>query len=614
MKKTSGIKAADLLKKKGGLSLIDMAALLIFAVLAVYYFHQCRAASYIVDEGYYLTIPHRFLMGDKPFTEEWHVSQLTALLQMLPFYAFTGLTGGVEGIILWNRYLAVICHLCVSVYLYLHLRKERLAGLFASAMFCSYFCFNIYQLCYNTICVMSLAVLCCILFLKEKPNAFQLVFAGVILSCLVLSEPLLAFIYIFYSVAVIVRAAGLQKGKDWFGGASFLINSRTWRLLSAGIAPCLAGTLFFVFSRESLGEILTVLPELFTDPEYNFSVSSGNMLDPVQIMAVINCYTPYFLCFAAAAFCLCLTVLKKKNRRAGMILAALTTTAAFAISVGNWLFFEDACFLRMYRAVPLLFLGIVCYSYTRNREKKLFVFWVFTLAATLIVDYASAWSIALCAPVAMVPSVLMISRCLRELRSESSAPNKKKKSRRKAGKISVRAVTACLMSVVCSALLTEILWNSLFFDLLVTENVRHPTEVMTEGPLRGLKTTAETKRDYTLTLKDLDVIKENCTGPVYIMGLNSWYYLYLDLPYATFSTWYEDNDWKRQARYFELFEDRVPEYIYIPYADGFNIIGEDKDGRRYDDKIGFLDGLFDYTLTEGRAGSIIHVNGKSQQS
>ncbi|MBQ6066635.1 MAG: hypothetical protein IJK89_07405 [Clostridia bacterium] len=611
MKKTSAGKTADLLKKKDGLTVIDAAALLLFAGFAVYYLLQCRTASYIVDEGYYLTIPHRFLMGDKPFTEEWHVSQLTALLQMLPFYAYTKLTGGVEGIILWNRYLAVICHLCVSVYLYLHLRKERLAGLFASVMFCSYFCFNIYQLCYNTICIMSLTVLCCVLFLKEKPNAFQTVFAGVILSCLVLSEPLLAFLYVFYTAAVIVRAVGLKKGKDRFGGAAFLINSRTWRLLSAGIAPCLAGTLYFVFSRVSLGEIFAVLPELFTDPEYNFSVTSGNMLDPVQIMAVVDCYTPYFLVFAAAAFCLCLTVLKKKNQRAGMILASLTTAAAFAVSVVNWMFFEDACFLRMYRAVPLLFFGIVCYAYTRNREKRLLVFWGSTLVATLIVDYASAWSIALCAPAAMIPSVLMISRYLRELKSEQTAPTKKK-SRDKAG-ISARSVTACLMSVVCCALVTESLWNSVFFDLLVTENVRHPTEVMTEGPLKGLKTTAETKRDYTLILKDLDVIKETCTGPVYIMSLNSWYYLYLDLPYATFSTWYEDNDWARQTRYFELFENRVPEYVYIPKANGFNIISEDKKAYLYDDKIEFLDGLFDYTLTDGKAGFIIHVNGKTKR-
>ena len=35
----------------------------------------------LYDEAFYLTIPYRMCQGDKLFLNEWHVSQLSALLQ-----------------------------------------------------------------------------------------------------------------------------------------------------------------------------------------------------------------------------------------------------------------------------------------------------------------------------------------------------------------------------------------------------------------------------------------------------------------------------------------------------------------------------------------------------
>ena len=36
------------------------------------------------DEAFYLTIPNRFLMGDAPIKDEWHLSQLSGFL-LMPF-------------------------------------------------------------------------------------------------------------------------------------------------------------------------------------------------------------------------------------------------------------------------------------------------------------------------------------------------------------------------------------------------------------------------------------------------------------------------------------------------------------------------------------------------
>jgi hypothetical protein len=66
----------------------------------------------------------------------------------------------------------------------------------------------------------------------------------------------------------------------------------------------------------------------------------------------------------------------------------------------------------------------------------------------------------------------------------------------------------------------------------------------------------------------LDKIKAGPDGPVLITENWSWFYLYLQRPYGTYSTWFPTSNpqyfYKRLDEYYALHEDKLPVHVYIP--------------------------------------------------
>ena len=69
-------------------------------------------------------------------------------------------------------------------------------------------------------------------------------------------------------------------------------------------------------------------------------------------------------------------------------------------------------------------------------------------------------------------------------------------------------------------------------------------------------------------MEDLDNIKarSNPDDPVLILSEFTWMYLYIDRPFATFSTWQPFLEADRLKVYYENNPDRKPKYIYIPWV------------------------------------------------
>ena len=70
------------------------------------------------DEPFYQTIPHRLLMGDALFKDEWHLSLMSSFL-LLPFTAvYTFFAGSTDGIVLAARIFYIVIHCAATVLLY----------------------------------------------------------------------------------------------------------------------------------------------------------------------------------------------------------------------------------------------------------------------------------------------------------------------------------------------------------------------------------------------------------------------------------------------------------------------------------------------------------------
>ena len=83
-------------------------------------------------------------------------------------------------------------------------------------------------------------------------------------------------------------------------------------------------------------------------------------------------------------------------------------------------------------------------------------------------------------------------------------------------------------------------------------------------------------------------------------------YLYLDMPFATFSAWYE-NETVRQHAYWKLTPEHEPDYLYIPFYDCFffSYPGEAEMRMKLEQTLRYVEG----ETTEGKAGYIIKVSG-----
>ena len=128
-------------------------------------------------------------------------------------------------------------------------------------------------------------------------------------------------------------------------------------------------------------------------------------------------------------------------------------------------------------------------------------------------------------------------------------------------------------------------------------SVRDP-QVLQEGPYKGLVCTEPFITVYGRILSDLDMIPKETSPPVYIAANIPFCYLYLDLPFSTYSTLLVYKDFPvRIERYWQLHPEKIPEYVYVPKFDFFT------DTEQY--KAYFLD-KFNCEVTEGEMGYVLH--------
>lgn len=91
-------------------------------------------------------------------------------------------------------------------------------------------------------------------------------------------------------------------------------------------------------------------------------------------------------------------------------------------------------------------------------------------------------------------------------------------------------------------------------------------KTISNGPLKGLKTTIYIEKMYQDMLRDLSIIKAKNDGHVLIIPNREWAYVYLNMPCASFSV--HVADWESLGRsrlpeYYRLHPDKTPRYIYI---------------------------------------------------
>lgn len=606
----------------------DTAAFAVFAFTAVLLCYKATHNLGTPDESFYITIPHRLVLGDALLIDEWHASQFSSFLQYLPVLLYTKLTGSTEGIILFSRCLYLVCQMTVGAFIYRALRKNSiLAGIVSMLLFCLYIPELVMALDYYTENILAAEIICLLLFTSNKRGKLRCFFVGVLTAFAVLAQPFNSLVYFAYCIVFLVFLLRRKRsGADI--SAESLFSVRVWLWMTAGIFTVAAVFSVFLFSMAPAEEILRSLPNIFSGSDHvlPFSERRSDMFTYDVLVKSLFKSAPVLFPASCGILLAMLVDRKKQIHRRGW--AVLCSVAFVAYYAEMFIRIADNYTGVLFRPFPLFIFALECFILTQKKSRKLFSFWSVSLlfAASLgLVSQALDYVGAICFAVAYPADILMIKQFADELKqpetqqvkasSMSSSPREQTKQlseAKSAGKLKNR-LTASVCVILTAALLLGTAADigvglvSPFIERRAMQSVfgesGDSSIKLSDGPMKGIKIPADKALQYESIRRDLDIIKRDSDGPVLIAGLIPWCYLYLDKPYATFTSWYITSEWNMYNGYYKE-TGNTPSYIYIPdtlfYWAGSN-------PETTNETLAFFSGMFKYEKYRGESGYILRV-------
>ena len=610
----------------------DCAALVLFIGIGSYLTWVLPRGISPIDESFYFSIVHRQFLGDRLLIDDWHVSQLSSVLQLFPYWVFTRLTGGTDGLILFFRQLYLFVDGILYWFFYARFRRHRFWGLAAVCIFCVYVPMTMTTLNYYTMSLQGTAVRSMLLLTgKEKKTIPTLVFTGIVLACTVLSEPMFAIVYFIWCLFVLFRALEKKERNRWIASWDLVLGGRCWTGVTAGVLLMFCCFCYFLLARSPLTEIIRTVPELFTDSEYHFGSGSNSVLNLQKIKLAVQTFgtVPFYGALAVLAG---IAVFRKtgklrQHRRWLFSVSCILFAACYCypliyVSRSN----QGEIILCYFYCAPVLLFGLICYLLWEQKQKEALGFWIVGLLYSVMIDISSELVLGSGGAIAVFGMMPAFGGVLRELREGGhNSAGKTISLNRLFSKPVFLIFRNHFSAAAVVSLAIFLFWNgrALYnhgFSPVIeswynTSDNRIVDTVLPRGPLKGIQTTERIAGIYSDILDDMDAIRKEHKGPLYVADRFAYCYLYADLPYACYSAWYVEADSEtRTLRYWELHPDKTPEVIYIPYQDAYSYAGTglpENNGQNFiEKKLSFVTRTFDCDVTEGRAGYIAVIHRK----
>lgn len=204
-----------LMKSRDRVALVIAVWITIAVVLAVAW--RLRRGIDFTDEAFYLALPVRFALGDRPFVDELNIAQSAALL-IYPFVKLHVLVRGTTGIFAFVRVLYVLFFACVgwTVYDLARTRLARHTALLTAAPALVFVPYAIPGLSYNTLSTGLLTIglmliTRALLLLPEQPGPIhtdRLAWGGFALAAATFAYPSLVVTAVVATGSVLVLASG----------------------------------------------------------------------------------------------------------------------------------------------------------------------------------------------------------------------------------------------------------------------------------------------------------------------------------------------------------------------------------------------------------------------
>lgn len=548
----------------------DLLWLLAFLLGFVFVLNKCRFGFVNIDEAYYLTIPYRFLRGDAMFLEEWNLAQTSSLL-ICPFlWAYLGIVGTTEGILLAFRYVYTVLHGMTAVFVYVRLRRKNWGAAFASLLYLMFTPFGIMAMSYNSMAIGLIVIASILVYTNQKNSPLLFVIAGSAFAGAVLCCPHLVLAY--FACGFGILAYRFVPGGAMTDARRISWQGFLWFTLGCGIAAAL----FFavLFRGCTLSELLKVIPIILDDPRHvSVSLADITRLFVTEILYSNRLAPRVFACAAALAL-LVLLDRNREKRKQIYFFAALALTAVYTIP-----FVKSNADLNYnpfinHMMFPLTILGFFCFLIQpKSLSREWLLLWLPGFLYAFCINWASnqkmnAISDAVC--ISSLGSIVMAAAVL------SGEENRKQWI----GKLS-RCVLALFLVgfVLCTA---RIRYHTVFWE-------HGPMQAMTYeismGSQKGILSSASLGSAYEAMYQQTQPVREDPSDKVLYYTYQTWLYLEDDKENASYSSWLTADDYSsdRLVRYYEINPEKLPDLVYAPHE----FWREDSSLARYFDELGY---------------------------
>lgn len=493
------------------------------------------------DEGFYLSLVHRFWVGDRPFVDEWSGTQLYAVI-LLPIYSlYRSLFGSSEGVYLFFRILMVVCDYLLSLYICATIRKkyDGVSSTAGALLFLFYTRANIQGASYYSVALFFFVWSICLVYNYKlgENNLIRMFMVGCNMAMATLANPYLALYYIIYGTALIFNV----KYKKW---------RRDYLVVCTGTVFCACCYLVFILSRIRLHELLEYFPYIFGDPEH----TGINLILSLILWFVRIIYRYiYTVPFWGLLLIYIIWSKWKKIEMYPEIRKKIVYLSFIIFGVNVFLSYDMIGCIDIALSILMLILYIII---SEQKQKELDrVFYVFFLPGIL---FSIIWhmtsntgldSITLGFAVCAVIAPAVIREAYLELEADLCSKHRW-----------LRLLSLVIVSV--AILQTSYLR---IFSVYRDDEIWKLDTKIENGPAKYLNTTEEHYRQYEEICDTLMADYENNSedNTIVITELVPWAYLCIDKPYGSPSPcrfWGGLNE-ERLREYYTLMPDRIPAYI-----------------------------------------------------
>jgi hypothetical protein len=220
--------------------------------------YRLRYGIAYTDEPFYTAMPYRFVLGDRPFFDEYNISQTLAFITFPLVYLYTHIANGTTGIVLFMRCCYLLLMLLTSACIFSYARRQIPwpVALVASLISLVFAPWGIQSLGYNAMggALLTISLFLTLWSVSLPDKRVLMVVAGIAGGLCIVSYPTMT-IPVGMVILAMWRIGSLRTGKRYLLGVGLVLVPFCGYLATVGIPQLLLAYKFTQLQHAYVGAI-----------------------------------------------------------------------------------------------------------------------------------------------------------------------------------------------------------------------------------------------------------------------------------------------------------------------------------------------------------------------